>query len=116
MSRRRIALAVLSLLAVGGGFLGIGMTVATLARTQRAAFLGGMCYLLSVSMVLLICSTNGIPVVPSLAVEYHGPRILHAALAGDVYPYHWLHLLGAIGLAVAWLAAAGWLFRRRGWQ
>jgi hypothetical protein len=106
----------LSLLAVGGGFLGIGMTIATLARTQRAAFLGGMCYLLSVSMVLLICSTNGIPLVPYLAVEYHGPRILHAALSGDVYPYHWLHLLGALGLAVAWLLAAGWLFRRRGWQ
>ena len=75
-----------------------------------------MCYLLSVSMVLLICSTNGIPVVSYLAVEYHGPRILHAALSGDVYRYHWLHLLGALGLAVGWLTAAGWLFRRRGWQ
>lgn len=106
----------LSLLAVAGGFLGIGMTVATLAKTQRAAFLGGMCYLLSVSMVLLICSTNGIPFLPYLAVEYHGPRILHAALSGEVLPYHWHHLLGALGLAVAWLTAAGWLFRRRGWQ
>lgn len=106
----------LSLVAVGGGFLGIGMTVATLAKTQRAAFLGAMCYLLCVSMVLLICSTNGIPFIPYLAVEYHGPRILHAALSGDVYPYHWHHLLGAIGLAAGWLAAAGWLFRRRGWQ
>lgn len=106
----------LSLLAVGSGFLGIGMTIATLARTQRAAFLGGMCYLMSVSMVLLICSINGIPFVPYLALEYHGPRILHAALTGDVYPYHWLHLLGALGLAATWLVAAGWLFRRRGWQ
>jgi hypothetical protein len=106
----------LSLMAMAGGFLGIGMTVATLAKTQRAAFLGAMCYLLSVSMVLLICSTNGIPVIPYLAVEYHGPRILHAALSGDVYPIHWLHLIAAIGLACAWLFAAGWLFRRRGWQ
>jgi len=106
----------LSLMALAGGFLGIGMVVATLAKTQRAAFLGAMCYLLSVSMVLLICSTNGIPLVPYLAVEYHGPRILHAALSGDVYPHHWLHLIGAIALACAWLFAAGWLFRRRGWQ
>jgi len=106
----------LSLAAMAGGFLGIGMTVATLAKTQRAAFLGAMCYLLSLSMVLLICSTNGIPYVPYLAIEYHGPRILHAALSGDVYPYHWLHLIGAIGLATAWLFVAGWLFRRRGWQ
>jgi hypothetical protein len=106
----------LALFAVGGGFLGIGMTIATLARTQKAAFLGGMCYLMTVSMVLLICSMNGIPVLPYLAVEYHGPRILHAAITGEVYPHHWKQLLGALALAVAWLLAAGWLFRRRGWQ
>ncbi|HVL15615.1 MAG TPA: ABC transporter permease, partial [Gemmata sp.] len=74
----------LSLFAVGGGFLGIGMTIATLARTQKAAFLGGMCYLMTVAMVLLICSMNSIPVLPYLAVEYHGPRILHAAITGEV--------------------------------
>jgi hypothetical protein len=106
----------LALFAVGGGFLGIGMTIAAVARTQRAAFLGGMCYLLSVSMVLLICSTNGIPLLSNLAVEYHGPRILHAALSQTVDYTHWLHLMAALGLAVAWLFAAGWVFRRRGWQ
>jgi hypothetical protein len=106
----------LSLVAVGGGFLGIGMTIAAWAKTQRAAFLGGMCYLLSVSMILLICSTNGIPFLPYVAVEYHGPRILHAALSGTVHHYHWLHLLAALMLAAAWLFAAGWVFRRRGWQ
>lgn len=106
----------LALFAVGGGFLGIGMTIATLARTQRAAFLGGMCYLLSVSMVLLICATNGIPVLPWAAIEYHGPRILHAALSGEVATRHWAHLIGAVLLAATWLTAAGWLFRRRGWQ
>jgi hypothetical protein len=106
----------LALFAVGGGFLGIGMTIAALAKTQRAAFLGGMCYLLSVSMILLICATNGIPVLSNLAVEYHGPRIMHAALSQTVDFTHWLHLMGALGLATVWLFAAGWVFRRRGWQ
>ena len=91
-------------------------SVAAWAKTQRAAFLGGMCYLLSVSMVLLICATNGIPFLPNLAVEYHGPRILHAALSGTVQHYHWLHLAGAMALACVWIFAAGWVFRRRGWQ
>jgi hypothetical protein len=106
----------LSLLSLAGGFLGIGMTIASLARTQKAAFLGGMCYLMSVSMLLMICSLNGIPFLPYLAIEYHGPRVLHAAISGDVYWYHWYSLLGAFLLAVVWLFTAGWLFRRRGWQ
>ena len=75
-----------------------------------------MCYLLSVSMVLLICSTNNIPFLPYLAVEYHGPRILHAALSGEVASYHWLHLLAALRAGRRLAVAAGWLFRRRGWQ
>lgn len=106
----------LSLVAVGGGFLGIGMTVATLARTQRAAFLGAMCYLLSVSLILLVCFQNHIWWVPYFAIEHHGPRILHAALAGDVKPDHWKEMLMEFALAITWLTAAGWLFRRRGWQ
>jgi hypothetical protein len=106
----------LSLLAVGGGFMGIGMTIAAMAKTQRAAFLGGMCYLLSVSMVLLICSINHIPFLSNLAVEYHGPRILHAALSGTDKHQYWPNLLAATLLAVGWLFAAGWVFRRRGWQ
>ena len=106
----------LALTAVSAGFLGIGMTVATLAKTQRAAFMGSMCYLLSVSLVLLICSQNGIPYVSWLAIEYHGPRVVHAAIAQEVYREHWGHLAGTAALAAAWLAAAGRLFRTRGWQ
>lgn len=106
----------LSLVVVASGFLGIGMTIASLARTQRAAFLGGMCYLLSVSLILFICSTNGIRFVQYFAVEYHGPRILHAALADKVLSDHWLNLAAAAALAAAWLTAAAWIFRRRGWQ
>jgi hypothetical protein len=106
----------LALLAVSAAFLGIGMTVAAIARTQRAAFLGSMCYLLSVSLFLFICSTNAIPYLPYAAVEFHGPRILHAAVEGSVETVHWKHLLAEFCLAGCWLTAAGWLFRRRGWQ
>ncbi len=106
----------LAILAVGSGFLGLGMTIATLARTQRAAFMGSMCYLMSVALILFICQQNGIPGLPYLAIEYHGPRIIHAAITGEVTWSHWGNLLAAAGLGVAWMAVAGWLFRRRGWQ
>ena len=101
-----------ALVSVGGGFLGIGMTVAALARTQRAAFLGAMGYLLVVSLVLVGATAAGVGWVPYLAVEFHGPRVLHAALTGSVAPDHWWHLGAAAGLATGWLALAGWLFRR----
>ena len=56
----------LALLAMSSGFLGIGMTVSTLAKTQRGAFMGSMCYLMSVSLLLFICShqRHSIPAAP----------------------------------------------------
>lgn len=106
----------LSLLALACGFLGVGMTVSTLAKTQRSAFMGSMCYLMSVSLLLFVCSQNGIPFLPHLAIESHGPKILHAAMTKSVEAGDWLHLLAAFGLGAGWMTLAGWLFRRRGWQ
>jgi hypothetical protein len=98
------------------GSMGVGLTIATLARTQRTASMGAMCYLMAVSLVLFICGQNNIPLLPYLALEYHGPRVVHAALTGTVYWYHWANLAGAAVLAVLWAIMAGVLFRRRGWQ
>ena len=106
----------LSLLAMACGFLGIGMTVSTLAKTQRSAFLGSMCYLLVVALLLFVCSQAGVPILPQLAIESHGPKILHAAMTLDVQADDWLHLLATFGLASGWMTLAGWLFRKRGWQ
>jgi hypothetical protein len=106
----------LAIVSLGTGFLGIGMTVATLAKTQRAAFMGSMCYLMSVALILFICQQNNIPFIPYLAIEYHGPRVIHAAVSEDVRWEHWGNLCGSAGLGAVWVLAAGWLFRRRGWQ
>src|SRR5262249_5584857 len=98
------------------GALGIGMTVACLARTQRAAGVGALCYLLAVAVLLFRCRQGGIPLLPGLALEYHCPRALHAALSGEVDRSHWLNLAAAAVLAVGWAGLAAALFRRRGWQ
>ena len=105
-----------AMLAMAGGFLGVGMTVSTLAKTQRAAFMGSMCYLLTVSLLLMVCSQSRVPVIPYLFIEFHGPKIVHAAVTGDIEPSHWGNLLACVGLAATWMTLAGWLFRRRGWQ
>jgi ABC-type Na+ efflux pump permease subunit len=98
------------------GSLGIGLTIASLARTQRSASMGALCYTLGVSLVLFICQQNNIWGISMLALEYHCPRMLHAALAGAVRSYHWWNLIGAAALALAWVSAATILFRRYGWQ
>lgn len=106
----------LSLVSLSLGSLGIGMTIASLARTQRSASLAALCYMLVVALLLLICQQNNIAYVPYLAIEYHAPQLLHASLTNQLRNYHWFHLLGCAVLAVVWVVTAGVLFRRRGWQ
>jgi hypothetical protein len=98
------------------GSMGIGLTVASLARTQRSASIGAMCYMLSVALLLFICQHNAIALLPYVALEYYCPRLLHAAMTGSVQWYHWGNLIGAGLLTCAWMAMATWLFRRYGWQ
>jgi len=106
----------LGLSAAAIGSLGIGLTIASLARTQRAASMGALCYTMVVALLLFICQQNNIPVLPYVALEYHCPRVLHAALANAVHWYHWGNLAGAFVLAAVWVVAATLLFRRWGWQ
>jgi hypothetical protein len=98
------------------GSMGIGLTIASLARTQRAASMGAMCYRLAVALLLFICQQNNIPGLPYLALEYHCPRMLHAALTEGVQLYHWGNLASASLLSVLWGGLAAFLFRRHGWQ
>lgn len=106
----------LSLATLAVGVLGIGMTVACLARTQRAASLGALCYMLAVALVLLICQQNNVVILPRLALEYHAPHLLHATLTNQIRGDHWWNLAAAAVLAFAWAVLAVYLFRRRGWQ
>jgi hypothetical protein len=98
------------------GAMGVGLTIASLARTQRAASMGAMCYMLVIALMLFICQQHGIGGLPYLALEYHGPRMIHAALTDAVLWYHYGHLIGAGVLATVWAGVAVVLFRRCGWQ
>jgi hypothetical protein len=106
----------ISLGVAAAGSLGIGLTIASFARSQRAASMGALCYMLAVALLLFTCQQNDIPGLSYLALEYHCPRTIHAALSGTVYWYHWGNLAGAAALALLWTCAATILFHRRGWQ
>jgi len=106
----------LALVSLAVGSLGIGMSIASLARTQRSASLAALCYMLVVAMVLVICQQNNIVWIPYLAIEFHAPQVLHAALTNQIRDYHWFNLAGCAVLAIVWVFAAAYLFRKRGWQ
>jgi hypothetical protein len=98
------------------GSMGVGLTISSVAKTQRTASIGAMCYMATVALLLFICQQYSVPGLSYLALEYHCPRMLHAALTDSVTWYHWWHLAGAALLACAWAGVATWLFRRQGWQ
>jgi ABC-2 type transporter len=98
------------------GSLGVGMSIASLAKTQRAASMGALCYMMVVTLFVFVCQQTNVPYVPYLALEYHCPRMLHAALTGTIAWFHWAHLLCAWVLSVFWAILATSLFRRYGWQ
>ncbi len=106
----------LALAAAVAGAMGVGLVIASLARTQRAASMGAMSYLLCVAVLLMICQQCGVRGLPYLALEYHVPRMIHAALQGPGGTAPWRSLAATAALAVAWTSAAAILFRRYGWQ
>lgn len=110
----------LVLIVAAWGTLGVGMTVACLARTQRRASMGALCYVLAIALVMIICQQNNLPLSQGL-LEYHLPRMLHPVLQGTVRGYqtvgfYWMNFAAAAVLAGAWVTTATILFRRRGWQ
>src|SRR5262249_32211973 len=104
----------LALMVSAAGFLGIGLTIASLARTERAASMGSLCSMMVVALLLFVCQQGNIPGLPYLALEYHCPRMLHACLADAIIWYHWAQLLVAAILATIWAILAAVLFRHYG--
>jgi len=99
------------------GSMGVGLAISSVAKTQRTASLGAMSYMMTVALLLFICQQYNIPGLSYLALEFHCPRLLHAALTDSVTLRHWIiNLGGATALACTWATVATLLFRRQGWQ
>lgn len=107
----------LVLLVSAVGYLGIGLTIASVARTQRTASLTALCYMLTMALLLFVTQLFGIPSVQYVALEYYGPRMAHAALEEGPIPWwQWGSLVPASMLAGGWVGVAAYLFRKQGWQ
>src|SRR5262249_40378583 len=94
----------LTLLVLSFGSLGIGMTIACIAKTQRAASMTALCYMLVISMTILISQQSQIFWLPHLILEYYGPRLLYAAITTSTLDArHMAELAAASLLAIWWI-------------
>ena len=106
----------LVLIVTAFGSLGIGLTIASIAKNQRTASIGALCYMLVVALFLFICQQGNIPAITHIARNIIARACFHAALGDTVQWWHWFNLAAAGVLAVAWAILATSLFRQRGWQ
>jgi hypothetical protein len=95
------------------GAFGLGITIAALAPTQRAAGIGALGYAVAAAVVVAACRRLGVSVVPALMLEAHVPANVFAAVAGDVLPGQWRDLAVTAGLAAAWVVTGTALVCRR---
>ena len=65
----------IALLVAACGVTGVGLTIAGLARTQRAASLGALGYLLAAALLLVVCRRSGLAGVAHLFLESHSLRV-----------------------------------------
>ncbi len=106
----------LALLAVTSGSASVGVIIVSLARTQRNASLGAMCYLTIAASIVFLCQHFGIDGLPLISIEYLGSRLLHGSLVRATNASQIFILSAAIVIALAWTTIAWHLFRRVGWQ
>src|SRR5262245_53416706 len=102
------------------GFQGVGLTVAALARTPRAASTAALCYTMAIGLALIASQHDLFWWLRYFVQEYHALRMLYATMTGPTgwrpSIWHYGNLAAAVVLACAWTALAARLFRRRAWQ
>jgi hypothetical protein len=106
----------LTLLTAAPGAFGLGIVVASLARTQRSASTGTLCYALNVAILTVVGQRLGIPDVFLPIVEAHLPQLLYTALDNAVLPANWTQLGRTMLLAAIWCGGGTFLFRRYAWR
>jgi hypothetical protein len=92
------------------------MTIAALARTQRAASTGALLYLFGTGVVLVTGKGGALEPLTWLMLERHGPEMLLAALAGEPEPKSWVSLGFTLAIALVWMLVANAAYRRSGWR
>jgi hypothetical protein len=98
------------------GTVGLGLLIALLAPSQRAASLTAMGYAFSVALLVFAAQRAGLTGLCQVFLEYHVPPLVLAAFDGNASAAHWRALALSAILATAWFAVAVMVAQWRGWR
>ena len=106
-----------TLLLTSLGLCSVGMVIASLAKTQSAASLLALCYMLVGAVVFYLASKfSAFAGVKSFAFENYSFGMVFLSLQRPIPLFHATDLLPMLALVVGWLTTATLLFRTRGWR
>ncbi|MFM9966361.1 MAG: hypothetical protein ACKV2Q_34730 [Planctomycetaceae bacterium] len=99
------------------GLVSVGTIMAALARTQSAAGVLSLCYMLFGGVVFYLATKfSAFGSLKDASFESHSLPLLFLSLKQNLPLEKAPGLTTLAGLVGAWTVAASWLFRRRGWR
>ena len=118
---RPIALTHLSLwitvLLASSGLVGVGTVIASLSRTQSAAGVLSLCYMLFGGVVFYLATKfSAFAAIKDASFESHCFPLLFLSLKQNLPLERAPGLLKLAGLVGVWSMLAAWLFQQRGWR
>ena len=99
------------------GLVSVGTVLASLARTQSAAGLLALCYMLFGGVIFYLATKfSAFGPIKDASFESHSLPLLYLSLKQNLPLEKAPGLTTLAGLVGAWTVAASWLFRQRGWR
>ncbi len=99
------------------GLVSVGTVMAALARTQAAAGVLSLCYMLFGGVIFYLATKfSAFGSLKDASFESYSLPLLFLSLKQNLPLEKAPGLINLAGLVAAWTVAASWLFRQRGWR
>lgn len=106
-----------TLLLTGLGLCCVGMVIASLAKTQSAASLLALCYMLIGAVVFYLATKfSAFAAVKAMSFEHYSFGMVYLSLQRQIPLSRAADLGPMLLLVTGWVTAATYLFRARGWR
>ena len=107
----------LTIVLASSGLIGVGTVIASLSRTQSAAGVLSLCYMLLGGVVFYLSTKfSAFALLKEASFESHSLPLLFLSLKQNLPLEKAPGLLKLAGIVGVWTVLAAWLFQQRGWR